>query len=216
MNRLSLSQEYMMCALSDKGKIPAMRFERVIALAAAAVAELLMEDIIELNGKKLSVKRPLPKEKEFLSLVYDYIEKKQPLNFKSAVEHYSVTFTNKNPDALFEAVGESLIAAGCAQKGTRGIAVNKNAYIPDAGAVDNIIQNIRAEILEDGALTEDIAALTALLDKTGDIMRFFSAYEKKSVKKRLKEIKEDPENKETAKVINYVEELMTVIIVAAT
>ena len=216
MNNLSLSQEYMMCALSDKGKILSMRFDRAIALAAAAVAELLIEDIIELDGKKLSVKRQLSQDKGLLRLVYDYVESKQPVNFKSVVEHYSVTFTNKNPNALFEAVGESLIAAGCAQKGTRGIAGNKTAYIPDADAVDNIIQNIRAEILEDGELTEDIAALTALLEKTGDIMKFFSAYEKKSVKKRLKEIKANPENEKIAKVINYVEDLMAIIIVAAT
>ena len=45
-------------------------------------------------------------------------------------------------------------------------------------------------------------------------MRFFSAYEKKDVKKRLKEIKEHPENKDIAKVINYVEELMMIIIVS--
>ena len=93
---------------------------------------------------------------------------------------------------------------------------NTNAYIPDTKAVDTIIQNIRAEILEDGELTEDIAALAALLDKTGELMRFFSAYEKKDVKKRLKEIRNDPENKEIAKVINYVEELMMIIIVSAT
>ena len=65
-------------------------------------------------------------------------------------------------------------------------------------------------------MTEDIAALTALLDKTGELMRFFSAYEKKDVNKRLKEIKENPENKDIAKVINYVEELMMIIIVSAT
>ena len=62
-------------------------------------------------------------------------------------------------------------------------------------------------------MTEDIAALTAILDKTGELMRFFSAYEKKDVKKRLKEIKNNPENKEISKVINYVEELMIIIIV---
>lgn len=216
MNELSLSQEYMMCALSDKGKIPAMRFDRVIALAAAAVAELLADDIIELDGKKLSTARQLPQDKEFLRLVYDHIKAKEPINFKSVVDRYSVSFTGKNPNALFEAVCESLADAGCVKKAARGIDGSRTAYIPDADALDCIIQNIRAEILEDGRLSEDIAALTALLDKTDDIKKFFSAYERKALKKRLKEIKSDPENEKTAKVINYIDELMTIMIVSAT
>ena len=175
-----------------------------------------MDEIIELDGKKLSVKKALPKDMSYLSSVYDFIEKKGRVGFKTVVEHFSFTFSSKNIEELFDSIGESLVKAGCAQKEKSGMLGNKNAYIPDKKAVDNIIQNIRAEILEDGELTEDIAALTALLDKTGELMRFFSAYEKKDVKKRLKEIKENPENKDIAKVINYVEELMMIIIVSAT
>ena len=216
MSNLSLSQEYMMCALNDKGKISTFSLERIIALAASAVAELMMDDVILSDGKKLSVKKSLPKNMRYLSPVYDFIEKKEPVGFKTVVEHFSFTFSSKNIEELFESIGESLITSGCARKEKSGVLGNKNAYIPDKKAVDNIIQNIRAEILEDGELTEDIAALTALLDKTGELMRFFSAYEKKDVKKRLKEIKENPENKDIAKVINYVEELMMIIIVSAT
>ncbi len=216
MSNLSLSQEYMMCALNDKGKISTFSLERVIAVAASAVAELMMDDVIESDGKKLSVKKALPEDMRYLSPVYDFIEKKGRVGFRTVVEHFSFTLSSKNIDELFDSIGDSLVAAGCVKKEKSGMLGNKNAYIPDAKAVNTIIQNIRAEILEDGELTEDIAALTAILDKTGELMRFFSAYEKKDVKKRLKEIKNDPENKDIAKVINYVEELMMIIIVSAT
>ena len=216
MSNLSLSQEYMMCALNDKGKISTFSLERVIAVAASAVAELMMDDVIESDGKKLSVKKALPEDMRYLSPVYDFIEKKGRVGFRTVVERFSFTLSSKNIDELFDSIGDSLVAAGCVKKEKSGMLGNKNAYIPDAKAVNTIIQNIRAEILEDGELTEDIAALTAILDKTGELMRFFSAYEKKDVKKRLKEIKNDPENKDIAKVINYVEELMMIIIVSAT
>lgn len=216
MNDLSITQKYLLCALSNKGKIPALNFERIIAIAAAGVVELMMDDLVEFDGKKLSVKRMLPKEKSYLSLIYDYIEKKQPVNFKTVVEHFSVAFTSKNSDELIDSIGDTLVTAGCVKQEKRGIFGNKNAYIPDEKAVDYIVQNIRAEILEDGELTEDIAALTVILDKTGELMKFFSPYEKKAVKQRLKEIKNNPKNKEIAKVINYVEELMVVIIVSVT
>lgn len=216
MNNLSLSQEYMMCALNDKGKISTFSFERVIAIAASAVVELMMDDIIESDGKKLSVKKAMPKDMRYLSPIYDFIDKKGRVGFRTVVEHFSFTLSSKNIEELFDSIGESLVIAGCVQKEKSGMLGNKNAYIPNKKAVDTIIQNIRAEILEDGALSEDIAALAAILNKTGELMRFFSAYEKKDVKKRLKEIKNDPGNKEIAKVINYVEELMMIIIVSAT
>ena len=216
MSNLSLSQEYLMCALNDKGKIPTFNLERVIAVAASAVAELMMDDIVVSDGKKLSVKKVLPAEKSYLNPVYNFIEKKEHVGFRTVVEHFSFTLSSKNIDELFDSIGNSLVLAGCAQKEKSGMLGNKNAYIPDLKTVDNIIQNIRAEILEEGELTEDIAALTAILDKTGELMKYFSSYEKKTVKQRLKEIKNNPENKEIAKVINYVEELMVVIIVSAT
>lgn len=216
MNSLSISQKYLLCALSSKGKIPALSFERIIAMAAAGVVDLMIDGVVETDGKKLSVKKPLLTDKSYLSHIYNYIEKKQPVSFKTVIEHFSVTFTGKNSDELIDSIGGSLVTVGCAKQEKRGIFGNKNAYIPDEKAVDNIVQNIRAEILEDGELTEDIAALTVILDKTGALMKFFSAYEKKAVKQRLKEIKNNPENKEIAKLINYVEELMVVIIVSAT
>lgn len=216
MNSLSISQKYLLCALSSKGKIPALSFERIIAMAAAGVVDLMIDGVVETDGKKLSVKKPLLTDKSYLSPIYNYIEKKQPVNFKTVIEHFSVTFTGKNSDELIDSIGGSLVTVGCVKQEKRGIFGNKNAYIPDEKAVDNIVQNIRAEILENGELTEDIAALTVILDKTGALMKFFSAYEKKAVKQRLKEIKNNPENKEIAKVINYVEELMVVIIVSAT
>ena len=216
MNSLSISQKYLLCALSSKGKIPALSFERIIAVAASGVVELMIDGIIETDGKKLSIIKPLSSDKKYLSPIYDYIEKKQPVNFKTVIEHFSVAFTSKNSDELIDSIGASLVAAGCVKQEKRGIFGNKNAYIPDEKAVDYIVQNIRVEILEDGELTEDIAALTVILDKTGELMKFFSSYEKKTVKQRLKEIKNNPESKEIAKVINYVEELMVVIIVSAT
>ena len=60
--------------------------------------------------------------------------------------------------------------------------------------MDHIVQNIRAELLEDGEISEDIIVLTALLNKSQDLQRYFSSYEKQVLKKRLTEIKENPQN----------------------
>ena len=102
------------------------------------------------------------------------------------------------------------------KKEKRGILGGKTAYIPEPNKLDSIIQNIRAEILKDGNLSEDIVALTALLNKSGDISKYFSAYEKKDLKNRLKEIKNNPQNEMIKKVTDYIETLLLMIIAAAT
>ena len=114
------------------------------------------------------------------------------------------------------AVGKSLVEAGCAAEERGGLFGGKTIYVPNEKALDRVIQNIRAELLEDGELSEDIIALTALLDKSGELSRYFSAYEKKALKARLKEIKENPQVKAFQKVLEDIDNLFVLLIVAAT
>lgn len=216
MNELSLTQKYLLCVLNGKGRIPTFGIEKNMCIAASSVVELLMDGIVELEDNKLTVKRNLPDEKRYLRSVFDFIEKRQPVKFERVVEDYSITFTDKNSNELIGDVGESLVEAGYAQKDKGGLFGRKDLYVPDERAVDRVIQNIRAEILEEGEISEDIVALSVLLQKSGDLSKYFSAYEKKSLKKRLKEIKEHPVNKEVARVIDYVDTMLMMVIVAAT
>ena len=78
------------------------------------------------------------------------------------------------------------------------------------------MQNIRAEILEDGALSEDIVALAALLHKSGELKKYFSAHEKEDFKKRMQEIKKSPQNEMIQKVMEYIDALLATIIIAST
>lgn len=216
MKDLSLTQKYLLCVLNNKGKIPTFGIEKVMCVAASSVIELLLDDIVQLENKKLSVKRDLPAEKKYLRPVFDFIEKKQPVKFEKVLEDYSITFTDKNSNALIGCIGESLVDTGCVQKEKGGLFGGKDVYIPDEKAVDIVIQNIRAEILEEGEVSEDIVALTVLLNKSGDLTKYFSAYEKKGLKNRLKEIKEHPVSDEITRVINYVDTMLMMVVVAAT
>jgi hypothetical protein len=216
MNTLSLTQQYLLCTLGEKGKFPGLSIEKILCLSGAAVLELLMDETLAYDGKKLTVCAPLPAEKEFLRPVYTLVEKKQPVKFETVVEYFSVTLTDKNINELIDGIGASLVAAGCAAAGQGGLMGRRTVYLPDAGAVDAIVQNIRAEMLEDGPLSEEIVALSVLLAKSGDLARYFSPYEKKDFKRRLKEIREHPQNEMIRKVSEYIDSLFVMIIVAAT
>ena len=214
MKNLSTTQQYFLCVLKKNGKISSLEMEKTTCLAASAVMELLMEDILTFDGKKLSIQAPLPEKKSYLRQVYDIVAKKQPIKFENAIEYFSFNFTDKYINGLVEDLGESLAELGCVRKEKGGFMNGKTLYIPNEADVDHIVQNIRAELLEDGEISEDIVVLTALLNKSQDLQRYFSSYEKQALKKRLAEIKENPQNELIHKATEYIDTLFLMFIVA--
>ncbi|WP_277239748.1 hypothetical protein [Merdimonas faecis] len=91
MKNLSTTQQYFLCILKKNGKISSLEMEKTTCLAASAVVELLMEDVLAFDGKKLSVQAPLPEEKSYLRQVYDVVEKKQPVKFENVIEYFCST-----------------------------------------------------------------------------------------------------------------------------
>lgn len=215
MKNLSLTQQYLLCVLKKNGKLPAFGIEKTLCLSASGVLELLMENILSFDGKKLTVQSPLSEEKAYLRPVYQVVERKQPVKFESIVEYFSLTFTDKHMNELLDSIGASLVKKGCVQREEKGgLFAGKDVYIPNEADVDSVVQSIRAELLEDGELSEDVVALTMLLYKSGDLQQFFSAYEKKDLKQRLKEIKNDPKNEMVKKTVEYIDSLLCLVIVA--
>ena len=215
MKNLSLTQQYLLCVLNKNGKLPAFGLEKTLCLSAAGVLELLMEDALSFDGKKLTVKSALPEEKAYLRPVYQAVERKQPVKFESIVEYFSLDFTDKHMNELIDSIGASLAKKGCVQREEKsGLFGGKDLYIPNEADVDAVVQSIRAELLEDGELSEDVVALTMLLNKSGDLQQYFSAYEKKDLKKRLKEIKNDPQNEMVQKAVDYIDSMLCLVVVA--
>ena len=215
MKNLSLTQQYLLCVLNKNGKLPAFGLEKTLCLSAAGVLELLMEDALSFDGKELTVKSALPEEKAYLRPVYQAVERKQPVKFESIVEYFSLDFTDKHMNELIDSIGASLAKKGCVQREEKsGLFGGKDLYIPNEADVDAVVQSIRAELLEDGELSEDVVALTMLLNKSGDLKQYFSAYEKKDLKKRLKEIKNDPQNEMVQKAVDYIDSMLCLVVVA--
>lgn len=180
MKYLSLTQQYLLCVLNKNGKIPAFGLEKTLCLSAASVLELLMENVFSFDGQKLTVQSSLPEEKAYLSPVYQVVERKQPIKFESIVEYFSLSFTDKHMNELIDSIGDSVAQKDCVQREEKsGGFGGKDVYIPNGADVDSVVQSIRAELLEDGALSEDVVVLTMLLHKSGDLQKYFSAYEKK-------------------------------------
>ena len=83
---LPVTQQYLLCALQENGTLPMIGQERMLSLVAGGVLELLLEETLALEGKKLRVAASLPAEKEYLRPVWGFVEKKQPVRFEKAVQ----------------------------------------------------------------------------------------------------------------------------------
>lgn len=58
---------------------------------------------------------------------------------------------------------ESLKEADAVEPAKAGLLGNKEIYVPKKATITRVIEKIRAELLEDGEISEDVIALTALI-----------------------------------------------------
>ena len=63
MKNLSLTQQYLLCVLKKNGKVSSLGMEKILCLSASGVLELLMDEVIAFDGKKITVYCSLPEEK---------------------------------------------------------------------------------------------------------------------------------------------------------
>ena len=155
MKDLSLIQEYMICAVNERGGISSLSTEKLVCLVAAGLLDLRLAE-------------------------------------------------------LTKAVGRSLVDLELAQETRGGLLGNRKNFVPTKEAVEHVIDMVRAELLEDVEVTEDIVALVALLERGKCVKTYFSAYEQKTIKAKLKQIAAAPEGKLAGELIGYVENMMAI------
>ena len=165
MNDLSITQSYLLCAVNDKGLLPGMRPERGACFLAAGLLELRLAGCLTLEKRKVSLCAPLPAELGYLRALYDRIAQKQPVKVDSLVERYLFSFSDRELRELLDPVGDSLVSLGLAEVRPAGLLGNQRGYVPTARGITAVIEPLRAELLEDGPVTEEAAVLTILLEK---------------------------------------------------
>lgn len=210
MKDLSITQEYLICAVNSKGKISGFGSEKLICLIASGLLELQLEDCIKIDKKRVTVTNNLPDEKLYLKPLYDFVNQQKPVKLEKILEAYNYSFKDRGYE-LVNTIGASLKDLGLVEVTRTGIFGNKNAYIPNANAVHYVVDMIRAEFLEDVEVTEDIASLIILLDKSKVLKTYFSEYEQKEIKKKLKEITNSDTGKSIKDMVNNVEYMITMM-----
>ena len=86
MKDLSITQEYMLCAMNEKGKISGFDTNKLVCMVAAGLLELQMADCIRLEKKKVMVTNSLPENKAYLHPLYDFINQGRPVKVEKIIE----------------------------------------------------------------------------------------------------------------------------------
>ena len=109
-------------------------------------------------------------------------------------------------------IGGELEKMGLATR-TPATLLSNEGFAPVKGALDGVIDLVRSELLEEGEVTEDIAALVILLEKAGIIKNYFSPYERGQMKDRLKAIVRSPQGRQVGRMVEYVEGMLSIMTV---
>ncbi|MDO4356851.1 MAG: GPP34 family phosphoprotein [Clostridia bacterium] len=209
MKDLSIMQEYFLCAVNDKGKISSFSTEKLVCMVASGLLEMQLENCVEIADNRVRVTGALPAQREYLRSLYAYVDQPKPVKVEKILDAYNNSASGRRLFELMDAVGASLEAAGLAEAGRAGLLGGRRAYVPKREAINGVIDQIRAELLEAGEVTEDVAALVVLLDRSKSLKQYFSDFERKELKARLKQIMNAPTGKMIRDMVEYVEGMLT-------
>lgn len=207
MKYLSITQKYMLCTLNEKGSLPSCNPNAVACLIISGLLEMQLAKCISINDKKVSVNAELPEHMTYLTPLYNVINQGKPIKTEKAVETYTIAFTNKKLYELVDALMDSLKKADAVEPAKTGLLGNKDSYVPKKNVVKDIIEIIRAELLDDGKISEDVITLTALMDKAGNLKNYFSKYEQKELRNKIEAIKKSEAGTLAKEMTQHIEAL---------
>jgi len=178
-------------------------------LNAAVIIDLIIQKKISIENQYLITKDNSLSNVDY----YDYIIKKTS-SFSKLIKlnrliSKSISWSSKT---VFNMLIESLSNKKAINK-TKSrflLIFNKTLFIPDLKFVDSIIQQIRAEILEEGKVEPLVVALVLLLDQSKLLKSYFSDYERDDLNKKINDLKKD-NSKESNEIILIIESIKQVI-----
>jgi len=226
MNNITVTEKYALCMLKEVKKFNDL--ELATHLIVSMVVEMMLEGSIEIidNNKKkkweiisdikVRLNNKIPKN-EYNRELYKIIEEfnKTEISISQIIEKLCYSFSNKNYFAVIQALQEKMISNKLISlQKKKGIFKEKEIIVINEEEFNSIIGKIRTEFLEKGTLTDEFVLLVSLLDSTNFLKNIFIKYEKETLKKRLKEIKETEISKQVSIAREVINALDTAIIVA--
>lgn len=216
MDRMTITQEYLMLVTNEKGKMSLMNeTEAKAGIVVAGMMDLVLSNAIKIEQKKTEVAGELPEGLSFLNSLYGYLQEKRR-SVTKVVEEYCLSMTDSKLNHLIADTGRSLVESGAATEEKGGLLGNKNLFIPSEICKEGLIDSLKTEVVQKGKLTLHNTVLVTLLKETKCLKQYFSKHEAGILKGRLETMKDDPDSKAVKEMVGYVDEVMAAMLTAAT
>lgn len=218
MNNVTVTEKYALCMLKEVKKFSDM--ELSAHLVVSMVVEMMLEgslEIVEDKKKKweiikdikVKLNNKLPKD-EYNRALYKIIEElnKPEIAISQIIEKLCYSFTDKKYMEVIQPLQNKMITDKLISlENKKGLFKEREVIVINEEEFNSTIGKIRTEFLEKENFTDEFILLVSLLNSTNFLKNIFIKYEKETLKKRLKEIKET----EISKQVNIARELIDVI-----
>ncbi|WP_125771115.1 GPP34 family phosphoprotein [Companilactobacillus furfuricola] len=188
---LNIPQTYFILSCNEKGSVRIFKNTRRRAfLVEAAFFDLALNDIIDLTDNSVIINKLLPKDKAYLNDFFQIINKNQG---KSITHVLRAMATKKRITRnIYNQIGDSLVTKVDVTKATTGLLHKTNNYIPNYHLKKEIVKDMRDEILNEDRISPDTFAVLSTLYGNHDLKIFFTPFEQKQLKTKIKEASIDP------------------------
>ena len=159
-------------------------------LAEASFFDLALNDIIDLTDNSVIINKLLPEDKAYLNEFFQIINKNQG---KSVTHVLRAMATHEHiTQIIYNEIGDSLVDKVDVTKAVTGVIRKTNNYIPSAEVKQGLVKDIRNEILYADKISPDTFAILSTLYGNHDLKSFFTPFEQKQLKTKIKEASVDP------------------------
>lgn len=218
MDNITVTEKHALCMLKEVKKFSDM--ELSAHLVVSMVVEMMLEGSLEIVADKkkkweiikdikVKLNNKLPKD-EYNRALYKIIEElnKPEIAISQIIEKLCYSFTDKKYMKVIQPLQDKMINDKLISlENKKGLFKEKEVIVINEEEFNNTIGKIRTEFLEKGNFTDEFILLISLLNSTNFLKNIFIKYEKETLKKRLKEIKET----EISKQVNIAREIIDVI-----
>lgn len=174
-----------------------------------------MAGAVRLTEKRVEIAGPLPENREYLKSLYLFVKKHNPVKTEKILEEYTYSMSDKRLQMLLDDVGESLAAQGLARLQEGGF-FGRKAYVPQREAIRSVVDMVRAELLEDGPVSQEVLILAVLLDKGKISKDYFSKFERQEMAQRFRTIRKTREGQMVDQMAEYIENMIATMTVLMT
>lgn len=218
MRNLSLTEEYALCILNEKeSKTVLCCKEYAVCIIATSIWELISYKAIKLTeDKSLMVNINFNGTKGYLKYIYDDIALKKSIKVTELVEDYIFNGSDSNLKNIVNSLVEDLMKNNSIKvEKKEGLFKEKEVYIGDVTVINNIIKQIREGVLENRSVSAETMILATMIFWSKAHKEYFSKYEAKQIKEKVKEIRETEEYLFIKEVLDDIQSILLTIIVSS-